>query len=142
MLTTGGRRARVVATLAVAALTLLGTRYSEDEAFPFGPMSMFAFRTEPDGRVDVASLRGIVAGSPREVEISPATFGLRRAEVEGSMGRMAKDPTLLGELVRAREAIRPDLPRVDYLRIVQTNYLLENGQQKGFRQATVAEWRR
>lgn len=142
MLTTGGRRLRAAATFAVIALTLFGTRYSEDEAFPFGPMSMFAFRTEPDGRIGVASLRGVVAGSSAEVTLSPAGFGLRRAEVEGSMGRIKKDPTLLADLVRAREALRPELPAVEYIRIVQTNYELRDGIKTGFREYTVAEWRR
>ncbi|MDQ1709064.1 MAG: hypothetical protein QOG49_449 [Frankiaceae bacterium] len=142
MLTTAGRRVRMAATLGIVALTLLGTRYSQDEAFPFGPMSMFAFRTMPDGHVDVASLRGVVSGTTDEVAVSTASFGLRRAEVEGSMGRMQTDPTLLADLVRARETGRRDLPKLDYLRIVQTKYLLRDGQKIGLTESTVAEWHR
>jgi hypothetical protein len=142
MLTTVGRRLRAAATVGVVALTLLGTRYSQDEAFPFGPMSMFAFRTMPDGHVDVASLRGVVSGTTDEVPLSTASFGLRRAEVEGSMSRLKTDPTLLADLVRAREAVRGDLPRLDYVRVVQTKYLLRDGQKVGLTEATVAEWHR
>ena len=105
-------------------------------------MSQFAFRTVPDGRIDVASLRGTVEGSTAEAPLSTASFGLRRAEVEGSMGRMAADPTLLAELVHAREKIRRDLPRLSYVRIVQTNYLLKAGRRVGLRESTVAQWRR
>ncbi|MEO6714474.1 MAG: hypothetical protein ABIM89_13720 [Mycobacteriales bacterium] len=142
MMSRSGRRARAGVASAVIALTLFGTRYSEDEAFPFGPMSMFAFRTVPDGEVAVASVRGIAEGATDEIVLSTGSFGLRRAEVEGSLGRMQQDPALLGDLVLARERIHGNLPKLTYVRIVQSTYLLQDGQKVGLRESTVAEWRR
>jgi hypothetical protein len=142
MLTATGRGIRAALVLVVVALTLVGTRRCEDECFPFGPMSMFAYRTAPSGQVNVAELRGRVDGEPAEVKLSMASFGLRRGEVEGQLTRMHHDPSLLGELVRARETVRGDLPRLTELRLVQVYYVLHDGQRTGYREQVVAEWRR
>lgn len=142
MLTAPGRWLRAALVMAVIALTLTGTLRCEDDCFPFGPMSMFASRTPPDGHVNVAELRGRVAGQDADVQLSMASFGLRRAEVEGQLHRMHMDPTLLGELIKARERVREELPKLTELRLVQVQYLLKNGQRIGYREEVVAEWRR
>jgi hypothetical protein len=142
MLTARGRRWRGGLAALAAVLILGGTFYGDDDQFPFGPFRMFSTRTQPDGHVNVAVLRGRLDGAPDVADLSTASFGLRRAEVEGQLGRMQEDPRLLGELVRAREALRADLPRLSELRLVQIQYLLEDGRRIGYRETVMAEWRR
>lgn len=142
MVTARGRQMRAAATALVVVLTLGGTFFGNDDDFPFGPFHMFSTRTEPTGNVNVVALRGRVEGRTDEVELSMASFGLRRAEVEGQLVRIDRDPSLLGELVRAREAVRGDLPRLSELRVVNVQYVLENGRRAGYRERLVAEWRR
>ncbi|HZG95778.1 MAG TPA: hypothetical protein VEZ46_13810 [Mycobacteriales bacterium] len=141
MLSTVGRRVRLALTALVAVLAVSGTLYGQDDHFPFAPFRMFATRTAPDGPVRVVELRGRTAGAAAEGTLSMASFGLRRAELEGQLGRL-RSPGMLGELVRAREALRDELPRVDVLRLVEVEYLLDDGRQVGRRETTVAEWRR
>jgi hypothetical protein len=141
MLSTLGRRVRLALTALVAVLAVAGTLYGQDDHFPFAPFRMFSTRTAPDGPVRVVELRGRTQGTPVEATLSMASFGLRRAELEGQLGRL-RSPSMLGELVRAREALRADLPRVEQLRLVEVEYLLAGGRRVGRRETTVAEWRR
>jgi hypothetical protein len=142
MLTVRGRLARVAATVLVVVLTLGGTFFGNDDEFPLGPFRMYSTRTEPTGSVNVVALRGRVEGRADELELSMASFGLRRAEVEGQLARIDRDPSLLAELVRAREAVRDDLPRLTELRLVNVQYVLEDGRRAGYRERILAEWRR
>lgn len=141
MLTTAGRRVRVALIAVVAALAVAGTLYGADDHFPFAPFRMFSTRTAPDGVVSVVELRGLAAGDDAEQPLSMAAFGLRRAEVEGQIGRL-RSPAMLGQLVRAREAVRGDLARLDALRLVQVHYELRDGRQVGRTESTIAQWQR
>jgi hypothetical protein len=141
MVSAVGRRARVAVVAAAVIALLAGSFYGQDDHFPFGPFRMFSTRTVPDGEVTVAQLRGRVAGDAREVVLPMGGFGLRRAEVEGQLGRLSK-PGMLAELVKAREAVRSDLPSLDALRLVQVSYLLRDGRKVGERETTVAQWHR
>ncbi|MEO6714476.1 MAG: hypothetical protein ABIM89_13730 [Mycobacteriales bacterium] len=141
MLTPTGRAVRAVLAGLLVALAVAGTLVGQDDHFPFAPFRMFSTRTAPEGEVRVAELRGAVVGGSGEAVLSMASFGLRRAEVEGQIDRL-RTPRMLGELVRSREAVRGDLPLLATLRLVQVHYDLRDGQEVGRRETTVAEWHR
>jgi len=141
MLSPLGRRLRGGATAAVVALTLLGTAYGDDDHFPVGPFRMFSTKTSRDGAVKVALVRGVTIDG-RDVRLSMASFGLRRAEFEGQLDRIAQDPSLLGVLVEARERARPGSTPLREVRLISARWVLDDGRRVGYVETPVAVWRR
>ncbi len=141
MLSSRGRALRGGATAAALALTLLGTAAGDDDHFPFGPFRMFSTKTSPDGAVRVSLIRGVTVDGA-EVRLEMASFGLRRAEFEGQLERIAADPSLLGDLVEARARRRPDARQLREVRLISARWLLEDGRRVGYTETPVAIWRR
>ena len=140
MLSPGGRRLRVGATAAALALTLLGTVAGDDDHFPFGPFRMFSTKTSRDGAVRVALLRGTTADG-QDVRLEMASFGLRRAEFEGQLERIAANPGLLGELVAARARRRPNARPLREVRLISARWMLRDGRRVGYVETPVAIWK-
>ena len=141
MLSPVGRGLRAAATTAVLALTLAGTLVGDDDHFPVGPFRMFSTKTPRDGAVRVSLIRGTTIDG-QDVRLSMASFGLRRAEFEGQLDRIAADPSLLGVLVTARERMRPNAQRLREVRLIDARWELEDGKRIGYVEVPVAEWRR
>ncbi len=96
-LTSRARGIRLVIAAAILALTLGGTVYGDDYAFPFGPPRMYATRADPDTPVSSTRVVGLTDDGT-EVRLSGGEVGLRRAEFEGQVPRLVDDPELLGLL--------------------------------------------
>jgi len=141
MLSPLGRRLRAAATAAVLTLTLLGTAFGDDDHFPVGPFRMFSTKTSRDGAVKVSLLRGVTEDG-REARLSMAGFGMRRAEFEGQLERIAADPSLLGVLVEARERAQPGAPRLREVRLIAARWELSDGRKVGYVEVPVAVWTR
>ncbi|HVX46675.1 MAG TPA: hypothetical protein VHC49_22470 [Mycobacteriales bacterium] len=93
MLTTTGRGLRALIAGAALALTLAGTVWGQDRAFPFGPFRM------ADDPARSPRVEGLTSDGRRLV-ITGGT-GLRAAEVEGQLHRFEAHPQLLGPLADA-----------------------------------------
>ncbi|MBK5307812.1 MAG: hypothetical protein JJD92_14100 [Frankiaceae bacterium] len=142
MLTAAGRRARVVVTVLVFGLLLAGTAFGDDDAFPFGPFRMYSTRDDPDGLV-VSTRVEAVDRTGRLLVVPDTATGLRRAEIEGQVGRFRADPALLAELSRAHDRLHPDEPAYDLVRVVERRYRLRDSRPTGEQaEQVVAEWRR
>ena len=142
MLTAAGRRARVAATVVLAALTLAGTLVGQDDDFPFGPFRMYSTRDDPDGTVISTRVEAVDAGGRVRV-VDERSTGLRRAEVEGQAGRFREDPALLGALARAHGRLRPQEPPLVEVRVVERVYELRDSRPTGVEsERVVATWRR
>ncbi|HVF19104.1 MAG TPA: hypothetical protein VNA14_02560 [Mycobacteriales bacterium] len=141
MLSPLGRGLRGGATAAVLVAVLIGTAYGDDDHFPVGPFRMFSTKTPRDGAVKVALIRGVTVDG-REVRVSMASFGLRRAEFEGQLDRIAEDPSLLGVLVTARERARPGSAKLREVRLVSARWELQDGRRVGYVEVPVAVWTR
>jgi len=129
-LTALGRAARVAATGVGLVLLLAGTVVGQDDAFPFGPFRMYA--TTDDGNRPVASTRvEAVDAAGRRFVLTGGSSGLRRAEVEGQMGRFRSDPALLGALARAYARRNPDRPELVRVEIVVRRYALDDRRPTG-----------
>lgn len=129
-LTAPGRVARLAATLAGLALLLTGTLVGQDDAFPFGPFRMYA--TTDDGDRPVASTRvEAVDAAGRRFVLTGESSGLRRAEVEGQLGRFRSDPALLGALAQAYGRRNPARPRLVRVEIVVRRYALDGRRPTG-----------
>lgn len=130
MLTASGRRARLAVTAAVVALLLAGTFVGQDDAFPFGPLRMYATRDDPNGVV-VSTRVEAVDTTGRVLVVPDTATGMRRAEIEGEVARFRRDPQLLRELSRAHSALHPREPAYDEVRVVERRYQLRDSRPTG-----------
>ena len=141
MLSTTGRRVRVAVTGALAAATLAGTLVGQDDDFPFGPFRMYSTRDDPNGTVVSTRVEAVDATGRVRVVDERAT-GLKRAEVEGQVGRFVADPALLGALSRAHARLQPDEPRLTEVRVVEQVHRLRDSRPTGEpTQRVVVRWR-
>jgi hypothetical protein len=134
-------RVRVLATVLGGALLLAGTLWGTDDAFPFGPFSMFAGVNRlddpaPDTRVEALDSTG------RLIVLTEQNAGVRRAEIEGGIPRFQADPTLLKSVARAYADRNPGAARIVEVRVVTRWHELDQGEPTGaYRDQVVATWR-
>ena len=129
--------------LALAALALLvdGTLRGNDDRWPFAPMSQYAFAVDLDGEIRSTHVRAVtVDGDEQVVPLSPGGVGLRRAEVEGQLGRFVADPSLLEAIAAAHARRHPDAARYARLDLVQDVSRLRAGSVTGTRTERLATW--
>ncbi|NRQ39449.1 hypothetical protein HII36_47635 [Nonomuraea sp. NN258] len=114
-----GEVVRLAAAGAVLAALGYGTVYGTDDLFPFGPMVQYAFSIPPDGEIKSLILLAETAkGTTVEVPIEPYYVGVRRAEVEGQLGRYVREPALMQHMADTHARLRPQDPRLTRLRLV------------------------
>jgi hypothetical protein len=140
-MTQTGRRARLGAVAVALALLGYGTAFGSDDHFPFGPFSMFSRRVGNDGIVRVALLRGRMEGGVDE-RLGIAEFGLRRAEIEGQIGELQRDPRLMAALADAWDAHNPGKPRLVEIRLIHLVHELEDGKPVSSEERVLATWTR
>ncbi len=121
---------RTAVTLVLAALVLAGTVVGQDDDFPFGPFRMYSTRDDPDGRVVSARVE-VVDSTGRVRTVDERSTGLKRAEVEGQVGRFRDDPALLGALAEAAQRLQPDEPPLVEVRVVEQEQLLADSRPVG-----------
>jgi hypothetical protein len=142
MLSSAGRRVRMLPTAVVLAMLVAGTFLGQDDHFPFGPFRMYSIRNKHDGKVRGAVMEVVDAeGRAAAVEIRSDQVGLRRAEIEGQLDRFEREPSLLRHLVHAYEELHPS-ERIAVLRLYYETTRLANGQVGPVTRTLVAEWRR
>lgn len=127
-----GTRARLWRSLTAAAVigTLLSTSaYGADDDFPFGPMTQFAFSVNNDGgeihshwlEADTA------AGAHVRLSMDAVGPGMKRAEIEGQMDRLVRDPSLLQGIAGGQRRLHPSEPRLTRIYIVKQVQTLKHG---------------
>ena len=134
---------RVLASLALVVLLLHGSasRVVKDDAWPFGPMSQYAFFPGPDDTVDVTRVYGVLADGRRvELPLRVETAGISRAEIEDHRGDIERDPSLLSTVRDGWAARNPTAPRLEELTLVQDRTFLHEGRRTGGDQVTLATW--
>ena len=79
-----GRAWRLGAVAGALGLLLYGSVWGDDDVFPFGPLSQYSFRIDPDGEIRALWVEADLAdGSHRRLDISNAgDVGVARAELE------------------------------------------------------------
>jgi hypothetical protein len=139
-LTHRGRNIRIAVTAIVALLVLAGALVGQDSWFPFGPFRMYATADKlnspiADTRFELVDATGVT------VELTQYNTGIRRAEIEGQIGRFEKDPALLSVVNAAYVARNPRAPAAVVVRIVIRWDYLKDGVETGqFKDQTVATW--
>lgn len=121
---------RLVISAAVLALTLAGTVFGDDYAFPFGPPRMYSTRADPDTPVSSTRVVGLTEAA-EEVPLSGGEVGLRRAEFEGQVPRLVENPELLGLLAESYLMRNPETQPLVAVAIIVRRLELRDGQSTG-----------
>jgi hypothetical protein len=129
-LSRGGRLVRLVATTVLLAVLLGGTLWGDDADFPFGPFRMYSTRADPNTPVVSTRVVGITDAG-EEVRLSGGQVGLRRAEFEGQLDRVEKNPELLGLLADSYAESHPSGPEFTSVQVIQRHFELAGGAQTG-----------
>jgi len=107
---------RLAATAAVLLGLAYGTIWGSDQHFPFGPMVQFAFSVDPDGQIRSVFIEAdTTAGTRVRVPLTSEGVGIPRAEIEGQLPQIERDPSLLQGIAVAQRRRHPDQPQ--YLRL-------------------------
>lgn len=109
---------------------LAGTLWGQDDHFPFGPFRMYATTQRLDGRTSWYRIDAVTE-TGEVVFLSGASYGMRRAELEGQVPRFVEDPSLLGAIAEAHAERRPDAPGLVELRLVKRSQQMEGGRPAG-----------
>jgi hypothetical protein len=137
-----GRAWRLAAVLGVLGLLVYGSAWGGDDLFPFGPMSQYSFRIDPDGEVRALWVEADLAdGSHRRLDISNAgDIGVARAELEGQLDRIIADPQRLATLAEAWVRLHPDRPELRRIIVGQDVVELSDGREAGRRTDVFTAW--
>jgi hypothetical protein len=132
---------RLSAVAVVLVLLLTGTLFGDDDEFPFGPFRMYSTTNRLDGRVTATRVEATTVHGD-EVRFGAAQYGMRRAELEGQVPRIEREPELLGVLAATYRDLNPGTPEFSEVRVVRDVWKLENGQASGSStEEVVVTWR-
>lgn len=128
-LSTPGRLWRTLAAATVIGTLLYTTSCGTDDDFPLGPMTQFAFSVKDDGgeihshwlEADTA------AGTHVKLPMDAVGAGMKRAEIEGQMTRIVRDPSLLQGIADAQRRLHPDRPALTRIYLVHQVKTLRDG---------------
>ena len=133
---------RVLATLVLVVLLLNGSLRLEDKAWPFGPMSQYAFSPPADDTIAITRVYALLADGQRvEVPLRVETAGISRAEIEARIPSIERDPSLLRTVSDGWTARNPTGPRLVELFLVADRTHLLRGRVRSKDLVTLAEWR-
>jgi hypothetical protein len=133
---------RVLATLVLVLLLLNGSLRLEDNAWPFGPMSQYAFSPSADDTIEITRVYALLADGQRvEVPLRVETAGISRAEIEARIPVIERDPSLLRTVGDGWTARNPTQPRLVELFLVEDRTHLLRGRVQSTDQVTLADWR-
>jgi hypothetical protein len=133
-----------VVVLAFAGLAY-GTTIGSDDVFPFGPLSQYAGRIDSTGG-EVVSTYVTAEIEVHDYQLTPGNalvldevdvrlkqteVGLGRADIEGHVGDIVKDPSMLQALARAQRELQPNAIPYRKLFLKQDTQQLENGRAVG-----------
>ncbi|MDQ3958139.1 MAG: hypothetical protein M3273_07445 [Actinomycetota bacterium] len=134
-------QARLASAVIVAVLLSAGTFWGDDDNFPFGPFRMYSTKQGLDGQVRATEVDGLTA-SGEWIGIRFDDFGLRRADIEGQLGKLAQPPKeVLASMAVAYDRFGRGEERIVALRLRERTYDVENGVPVGETVETIAVWR-
>ncbi len=136
-----GRVWRLAAVTVVALLLAYGTVRGTDDLFPFGPFVMYAFSVPSDGEIRSTWVEADLATGRRvQVPLSPAGVGLRRAEIEGQLPRIVRQPSRLQALAVAHHRLHPREPGYSRLYVLTRVTRLHQGVAAGSSVKVTSQW--
>lgn len=140
-MTTLAWRWRAAATLVVGVGVLMGTLVGKDSWWPLAPMSQYAFDVDSGGEIRSTYVDAdTTAGTTVRVAFGMGGIGLGRAELEGQLGRVVADPSLLEAIAVTHARRLPDEPRYTELRVMQRVSQLSGGEEVSRENRLLATW--
>lgn len=137
-----GRRWRVAVTVALVSLTMAGTVWGLDDDFPFAPFRMYTTARDLDAPVN-DTWPWAIDDTGREFRLTQASIGVRRAEIEGQLGRFSEEPERMEALAVAYEERNPDAAPVVEVQIRTRRIEMRGGSPTGEETVVVrASWQR
>ena len=122
-------------------MLLNGSLRMSDDAWPFGPLSQYAFSPSGDSTIVITRVEGLLADGRRiDLPLRVETAGISRAEIEARIPQITADPSLLRSVAdgwTTRHTAEPALLRVW---LVQDQTLLINGRVGRTRLVELAAW--
>ena len=132
---------RAAALAAGVALAAYGTVWGDDDLWPFAPMSQFAFFVGRDDEIRAVRVDAdTTAGELVRVPLSPGGIGMQRAEIEGQLTQIERDPSLLQSLALAQRVRHPEQPQYRRIYVREVVTTLRDGRLAGEHVETVATW--
>jgi hypothetical protein len=132
---------RGVGLLVGAAMAVLGTAVWDDGAWPFAPMSQFAFYVGPQSQIRATYVDARwTTGEVRPMQLTATGVGIARAEIEGRIAPIVEDPSILQDLAVRQRMLHPDEPQPVTLWLRQKVIALRDGRPAGTTVVTLAEW--
>jgi hypothetical protein len=132
---------RIAATVLGIGLLLNGSLRMNDDVWPFGPMSQYAFSPGGDTTVVITRVEGLLADGRRiNLPLRVETAGISRAEIEARIPEITADPSLLRSVAdgwTSRHTAEPVLQRVW---LVQDQTRLVDGRVGPTRLVELATW--
>ncbi|WP_426573354.1 hypothetical protein [Aquihabitans sp. McL0605] len=136
-----GRRARVLTTVVLVAVTLMGSAKGLDDDFPIGPFRMYAQARSLNSPVNDTWPWAIDAAG-HDFRLSQAKLGVRRAEIEGQLGTFQHDPERLEILADAYAERHPGAPPIKVVEIRTRKIAMHDGKPTGHEWVLVrARWK-
>lgn len=129
-------------TAAVLGALFFTTFWGEDDHFPLGPMTQFAFSVKSDGGEIHSHWLEAETADGRRIKLpwDAVGAGLKRAEVEGQAERFRRDPALLQGVADAQRRLRPGGPRYARIYLVREIKTLRSGRVVSSRREDRASW--
>jgi hypothetical protein len=133
---------RLAAAAALIGALAYGSHRGDDDLFPFGPMTQYSFRIDPDGEIRALWLDADDAsGKHFRVDLSnSAAIGVARAELEGQLDKIVADPSRLQALATAWVNLNPDRPALTRLVVGTDVITLRGGREAQRRADTLVSW--
>jgi hypothetical protein len=132
----------VAATLTGGALLLAGTIAGTDDDFPFGPFRVYATADKLDVPVADTRLEAVDTAGHRRT-LTQHDTGIRRAEIEGQLDRLAAQPARLSTVARAYAQRNPGAAQLAAITVVVRWHEVRDGRSTGrYHDETRVVWHR
>ena len=132
---------RIATTVLGILLLLNGSLRMSDDAWPFGPLSQYAFSPAKNTTIVITRVEGLLANGRRiDLPLRVETAGISRAEIEARIPEITADPSLLRSVSvgwTSRHRSEPPLLRVW---LVQDQTQLVDGRIGPTRLVELAAW--
>ena len=133
---------RVVVALLGIALLLNGSLRMSDDAWPFGPLSQYAFSPGDNDTIVITRVEGLLADGRRiDLPLQVGSVGIGRAEVEARIPEIKADPALLRGVADGWSIRHPDEPPLQQVWLVQDETRLVDRRKGTTTLIELASWR-
>ncbi len=132
---------RIAATLLGVGLLFNGSLRMSDDAWPFGPLSQYAFSPARDTTIVITRVEGLLADGHRiDLPLRVETAGISRAEIEARIPQITVDPSLLRSVSDGWTARHHREPALRRVWLVQDQIGLVDGRFGRTRLVELATW--